>query len=133
MRLLWVASQDAVLEAERFQNIATGFTVETAPSGWEGIERLAVASYDAVLASFPIPDWTPEEFLEEVQRIHALTPVIIREYSGSFRSAVHMTKLGAYHYVDNQVPDRELASVVESAVEYRRSRELALFGGVKGT
>ncbi len=127
MRLLAIApaAGSEILRSTAF----AAFAVEHAATPLEGIERLRGSCYDLVFASFPMPDWTPEELLEEIQRVHALIPVIMQEPAGTFDDAVRLTKLGAYHFFGDPTPDPDaLARVCESAVEYRRSRELALFG-----
>jgi DNA-binding NtrC family response regulator len=72
--------------------------------------------------------WLAEEWLEEVQRVNSIVPVLIRHRDASFGDAVRLTKLGAYHFFGADMPLAELARVLEEAVEYKRARELALFG-----
>lgn len=102
--------------------------VECASSGLEGMERLRTSSYDAVVAAFPMEDWTPDELIEESGRVNAMIPVIIRDRTGSMADAVRLVKLGAYHYFGTDASVWDLSRVVESAVEYYRSRQLALMG-----
>ena len=60
-----------------------------------------------------------------------MVPVIVRDRMGSMGDAVRLVKLGAYHYFGFEMDSWELSRVVESAVEYHRSRQLA--GNAAGT
>lgn len=128
MKLLWIAGfppnqseNDAIASLE-------GFTTEVARGVPEGLELLRNCQYDAVLVNLPASGWTPDEILEELQRINSLVPVLIRNISGSFDEAVRLTRLGAWHYLDESGQGEELRELLSAAVEHRRSREQALFG-----
>lgn len=130
MKLLWVIPDGDFRRQrdreglERVENLA----VETASAPLAALDFLLGSHYDVVLADFPFPDWTPEEWIEEVQRINSLLPVIIREAHGSFRNAVRLTKLGAYQYLDAAGGIEEIVRTIEDAAEYRQERERVLFG-----
>ena len=84
--------------------------------------------YDAVVATFPVEDWSPEEFLEEAQRANGSVPVLIHHRQATFADAVRATKLGAYEFLGPDATPEHLLAAVESAIEYRRTRDLALLG-----
>ena len=126
IRLLWIAAEETPVEQ------LDGFDTDIASSGAEGLDRLRTLEYDLVLASFPLPEWTPEELLAEVQAVSALVPVIIQDCEGTLADAVRFTKLGAFHYLGTGIQAKELERRLEAAVEYRRTRELALFGEAVG-
>lgn len=89
------------------------------------LSRLRSDGADAVLACFPLPGWTPEEFLEEVQRACPAVPVLIEEANGSFDRAVRLARLGVFHYFGEQPSAEEIARRIEAGVEERRSSDLA--------
>jgi len=128
MRLLVINHGDELLARWALGHGDGDAVVECASSGLEGMERLRTASYDAVVAAFPMEDWTPDELIEESGRVNAMIPVIIRDRTGSMADAVRLVKLGAYHYFGMDASAWDLSRVVESAVEYYRSRQLALMG-----
>ncbi|MGO9095322.1 MAG: sigma-54 dependent transcriptional regulator [Bryobacteraceae bacterium] len=134
MRFLWVTAEGCIpLEADRRGLEKAGaFSADVVSGPALALEDLRDSTYDAVLAEFPIPGWTPEEWLEEVQRLNSFLPVLIRHADASFDDAVRLTKLGAYYFFGPTATVAELAQVLEEAVEYRRSRELALFGAALG-
>lgn len=84
--------------------------------------------YDAVVATFPVEDWSPEEFLEEAQRANGSVPVVIHHGQATFADAVRATKLGAYEFLGPDATPEHLLAAVESAIEYRRTKDLALLG-----
>jgi len=132
MRVLWLKtiapSEPSRASLERLEGLA----VECADGPLEALECLKTSSYDAVLADFPTPDWTAAEWLEEVQRINSLLPVVIRDSPATCSDAVRLTKLGAYHFFGPGVDAEEVVQVLREAVEFRREREVALFGGALG-
>jgi DNA-binding NtrC family response regulator len=128
MRLLVINSGDEQVARWARGGDADSTVVECAGSGLEGLRRVKTASYDAVLAAFPMEDWTAEEIMEEIGRVNAMVPVIVRDRMGSMADAVRLVKLGAYHYFGVEMDSWELSRVVEGAVEYHRSRQLALLG-----
>jgi DNA-binding NtrC family response regulator len=130
MRLLWVSTEEMrpdETDRRALENLGK-FSIETVSGPVAALEDLKNSTYDCILADFPLGDWTPEEWLEEVQRVRSFTPVVVRDRRGSFDDAVRLTKLGAYHFFGDGVPPAGLARVLEEAVEYKRTRDLALFG-----
>ncbi len=102
--------------------------VEAAANGHEALELLERRRFDAVLACFPLPGWSAEELLEEIQRIDAGIPVIICDADATLAKAVRLTRLGAWHYLDGGESPAQVAAIVQEAAEFRRDREAALVG-----
>jgi len=132
MRVLWLKTIAASEPSRASLDRLEGLAVECAGGPLEALECLKTSSYDAVLADFPASDWTAVEWLEEVQRINSLLPVVIRDSRATCSDAVRLTKLGAYHFFGPGVDAEEVVQVLEEAVEFRREREVALFGGALG-
>jgi DNA-binding NtrC family response regulator len=128
MRLLVINSGDELLAQWAIDGEKSAAVVECVSNGLAGLERLKACSYDAVVAALPMEDWTGEELLEEISRVNAMVPVILRDREGSMTEAVRLVKLGAYHYFGAQLHQDDLSRVVESAVEYHRGRQMALLG-----
>ncbi|MEN6604298.1 MAG: sigma-54 dependent transcriptional regulator [Bryobacteraceae bacterium] len=128
MRLLVIHSGDEQIARWASEWDAEDVLVEFATDGAEALECVKAASFDAVVAAFPMQDWTAEEFTEEIARINGMIPVIIRDRAGSMADAVRLVKMGAYHFFGAEMDGRELTRAVENAVEYYRSRQLALLG-----
>ena len=134
LRLLWVTSESGAVrddEKQRLERLDTA-AVEIAAGPLLGLEMLKAATYSVVLAEFPAEDWPAEEWLEEVQRVNPLVPVVIRHRQATLDDAIRLTKLGAYYVLGDGADAAELGRRIEEAAEYRRSRELAVLGGVLG-
>ena len=132
MRVLWVIHTDGSETPRISLEGAAGLTCERVEDPLAGLERLGVSSYDAVLADFPLPGWTPEEWLEAVQRLDSLVPVIIRDERPSCDDAIRLARLGAYYVLSADASPEKQARALEEALQYRRQRELALCAGEPG-
>ncbi len=132
MRLLWLVSEEDPRHRAQRQKLeeAVEWSVETVHAPLSALEALACSCYDVVLADFPLPEWLPEEWLEEALRANSWIPVVIRDAEPSFSRAVRLTRLGAYHYVGDPLATEELLGLLEEAAEWRRRRERAFLGDV---
>jgi DNA-binding NtrC family response regulator len=115
MRILHLTAPDS-LEA-----IPAGLRLETVSDPDAAFSQLRQSDFGALLACFPLDGWTPGEVLAEAQRANPAVPVILRDSSGTMDEAVRLTKLGAYHYIGGDIAPLDLTSLLESAVEWRRS------------
>lgn len=121
-RVLWIAAEDAL--PEHFQAAADfgGFTLEHAPGVPEAAEYLRRSQIDAVVACFPIPEWTPAEVLEELEHADSRVPLIVRDAQAGLPDAIRLAKLGAFDVLGRDAGSAEIALAVEAAIEDRRSR-----------
>jgi len=96
------------------------------------LERLKSSSYDVVVADLPLPEWAPEEWLEEVQRISGRVPVVFRQERPDHEGAIRLVKLGAYHLLSlSEDPDKQML-ILEAAAEYQRQLQIVVLGGAPG-
>jgi DNA-binding NtrC family response regulator len=131
-RWLWIASEQNSSAEVESQALPEGVDRDIVPDAAEGLRLLNALEYDLVLAVFPLPDWTPEELLEQVQAVSPAVPLIIRDPGGAFSDAVRLTKLGAFHYFGAGMDSRDLERCLQAAIAYRRSRETARLGVAAG-
>lgn len=134
MRLLWLVPEEdsARSNPESGRLELAGWTVEVVHSAWAALDSLVHSTYDAVVAHFPAPEWTAEEWLEEVLRVQPLMPVLIREAEPRFERAVRLTRMGAFHYLGDPLDSDALSGLLEEAVRWRRQCERARYGGDPG-
>ncbi|MBX5494864.1 MAG: sigma-54-dependent Fis family transcriptional regulator [Bryobacteraceae bacterium] len=129
MKLLWIfSSRSGEGPGGITPECIPGAVVEVVREPQAALGRLKVSLYDAVVATFPVEDWSPEEFLEEAQRANGSVPVVIHHGQATFADAVRATKLGAYEFLGPDATPEHLLAAVESAIEYRRTKDLALLG-----
>ncbi len=128
MKILWILNSVAVAPEQDCLRQSQDVTIENAYSGYEALGLVRHGNFDVILAYFPLTGWEPHQLLEDLQRENPSVPVIVRDPEGTFADAVRLTKLGAFHFLGAKVPENELLYAIEAAVDYRRTRQLALFG-----
>lgn len=77
---------------------SNGVSILPVPDPIQALDLLRSGGYDAVSVTFPVPGWTAEEFLEEVQRVDRKVPVIFQG-DATVHEAVRLIKLGAHHFM----------------------------------
>ena len=132
MRVLWFTSRTGQSGCGRVTAEAPGWEVELVEDSLTALGRIKTSSYDVIVADLPLPDWPPEEWLEEVQRINGRIPVVFRQECPTHEDALRLAKLGAYHLLGlTEDPDKQTL-ILEEAAQYRRQQETALLGGDTG-
>jgi DNA-binding NtrC family response regulator len=127
MDLLFVDPENAQQRSDFARAAVPRAKIDFVESVYEAGERLSAAAYHACALWLPLPDWSFEDAVEELQRASG-APIVLLEANESVDTAVKATKLGAFYYLGGAFSPEKLGRVLEAAVEHRRSRELALFG-----
>lgn len=115
----FVAFVATALERER-----GAFSVDTATSGQEGLERLAGTRYDCIISDYEMPGMGGIEFLETVRESHPGLPVILFTGEGSEEVASEAFSAGATDYLRKGAASERyelLADRIESAVATTRT------------
>jgi DNA-binding NtrC family response regulator len=107
-------------------------TMKAVSNGHECRQAALEDAYCAIVADFPLPDCTPDEFLADMKTLDPLLPVLIRHREGAVSDAVRLTKAGAEHFFGADFDAPELARQIEAARQARHSRELAALASVIG-
>jgi len=90
----------------------SGLSVETATSAPEGLELLAVDSFDVVLSDISMPAMSGVAFLRAVREHNLDLPVILMTGSPSVETAIRAIDYGATKYLTKPVAPSELAEAV---------------------
>ncbi|MGD0498928.1 MAG: sigma-54 dependent transcriptional regulator [Bryobacteraceae bacterium] len=85
------------------------------------LQQLRCVAYDAVVLDLPIPDWTPDEILEQARRSAPGIPVLIRDPQATLADAVRLARLGAEQFLALGEPPWPL---IHQAIGKRRSQAL---------
>ena len=113
--------------AEFLERGEPNFTVETAGSGPEGLDRLTPA-VDCVISDYDMPGMNGLEFLEAVREAHPDLPFVLFTGKGSEEVASEALTLGATDYLQKAIGTDQydlLANRVRRAVgQFRAEREL---------
>ena len=132
IRLLWVCAGTPAAEDAAVLAALEGVDVDVFPDIGPALSHLRSSGADAVLVTLPIPGWTAEEALEEMQRTSPSVPVLIREDNGAFDRAVRLARLGAQYYFGEPLCAADVARRIEAAAEERRSADLVSLGEATG-
>ena len=94
-----------------------GYTVATATSAEEGLEKLAAVDPDAAVVDYKLPGMNGLEFIQSVKSGGRAVPVIMLTAFGTIEKAVEAMKQGAFMYVAKPVNPDQLLTVTREAVE----------------
>ena len=122
---MWVSANHGSRVGELLRGM-DAISVDIVASGLECYQAMRDASYCAIVAEFPLPDCSPDELLEEVQRVESSLPVLIHDPTGGFSDVVRLTKAGAQHFFGADFDSGEFIRQIEAAwdceVHLARSR-----------
>ncbi|HDK35875.1 MAG TPA: response regulator, partial [Bacteroidetes bacterium] len=76
-----------------------GYDVDTAVTGYEGLQRISLYHYDLVLLDIIMPLINGLETLKRLKKIDLELPVLVLTGDGRIDTAVLAMKAGAYDYV----------------------------------
>jgi PAS domain S-box-containing protein len=118
----------ADLAADMLEREDDRFTVETATSASEGLDRLASNHFDCVVSDYDMPGQNGIEFLETVREEHRDLPFILYTGKGSEEVASDAISAGVTDYLQKERGTGQypvLANRIRNAVEkYRAQTEL---------
>lgn len=117
--VLVIDDDPSMLELARFHLIDSGYLVETASTGREGIEKVSGDTFDLVLTDLNLPDIDGIEIVRQLKTASPDLEIIMVSGYGSVTKAVEATKAGAFFFVEKPVEFEELLVLVAKAVERR--------------
>jgi EAL domain-containing protein (putative c-di-GMP-specific phosphodiesterase class I) len=123
VRVLLVDDDVAVRRAYQRALARSGWSVETASNGKEGIECVKRASFDVILSDISMPEMDGLEFLRAVREQDLDVPVILLTGQPGLDSATRAVEYGAFRYLAKPVDLlvlRETAS--RAATLYKMAR-----------
>ena len=101
----------------------SGYRVDLAADGCEGLKALEQTHYDFVLCDIKMPNMDGMEFLREAgDRIKNSTVIMMSAY-GTTETAIEAMKLGAYDYISKPFKGDEVYLTLKKAEERERLKE----------
>jgi DNA-binding NtrC family response regulator len=99
-----------ILEYESYQ-------VDEASNGEEGLEKLEVGEYAAVLCDIKMPKMDGIEVLTKAQEMDTDVPFIMISGNGTIETAVEATKKGAYDFISKPPDLNRLLITLRNAID----------------
>src|SRR3990172_6488860 len=132
--ILLIDDDDSLRRVMEFSLAESGYRVQTAASGEEGLRLFEKDSFDAVITDITMPGMNGMEVLAKVRHQDARLPVVIITAYGTIESAVEAMKQGAFDYITKPFNRDELRLTLDRALTRRRWEEenVGLGAEVKG-
>lgn len=119
-KLLIVDDEKDICRALEFLLSREGYSVDTAMSGEDALERLKKTSYDLVLTDLKMGGMSGMELLERAKAISPSMIVIIMTAYASVENAVEAMKKGASDYIVKPFVNEDVKLTVKRILEHRR-------------
>jgi two-component system, OmpR family, KDP operon response regulator KdpE len=122
-RLLIVEDDSALRRSLRTTLDLLGFDVGEASNGEDGLVRLRMVDYEAVLLDINMPGIGGIETCRRIRRIYTKMPILMLTVRDSEDDKVEALEAGADDYVTKPFQTRELTARIRAAVRRFRARE----------
>lgn len=124
-RILIVDDDEALVQSLSGLLCDEGFNVSSTADGREALALLRTVAPAVVLLDVWLPGMDGVETLQALQAMHADVEVIVMSGYGNIATAVHVTKLGAFDYLEKPLPLYGVLGVIKRALEHRERRHHA--------
>ncbi|MEE8429915.1 MAG: sigma-54 dependent transcriptional regulator [Candidatus Desulfatibia sp.] len=98
----------------------SGYVVDTASDGHEGLNKVDQAQYDYILCDIKMPNMDGMKFLKLAREKIGSTTVIMMSAYGTIDTAIEAIKQGAYDYISKPFKTDEVHLVLKKAEERER-------------
>jgi len=113
LKVLLVDDEEDVLEVIQDRLEAYGFTVTTAGTGLEALNKFRTQTFDGIFLDVKMPEMGGIEALEEIRKKDTKIPVIIITASSTQEDAIEAMNKGANDYVLKPFEWQELKTKIE--------------------
>jgi two-component system NtrC family response regulator len=113
---------DSLREVMTFNLVDAGFTVDAAAHGREALDAFDPQVHDAVVTDLRMPEMDGMELLSRLLERDPATVVVVVTAYGNTDRALEAMRRGAFHYVEKPVNNLALQTVIQKAVEHRRTQ-----------
>jgi len=122
VKILIVEDEAPLRDLLRVELTRSGYLVQVAAGGQEGLARYREEIYSVVLLDVKMPDADGVEILRQMRAESNIPEIIMFTGHGNIETAVECIKLGAYDYLTKPVKLDELEMLLNKAYEKHRLR-----------
>src|SRR5215475_10670105 len=115
-RILIIDDEASIRESLETLLALEGYSVETAPEGEAGLERIDRGSYDLVLLDLALPGKNGLEILQLIRERNPDLPVIMITAFGTVDNVVEAIRTGAQNFVQKPWDNEKLLADIRSAI-----------------
>src|SRR5882672_5011278 len=120
VRILIVDDEAMMTDSLRQHFTEEGYSVDTAATGAEAIERFDQGGHQLAICDLQLPDMDGLEVMRHMKDARPATEVIVVTGYGTVARAVEATKAGAFYFVEKPFDFEEMQPLVEKALERRQ-------------
>jgi UDP-3-O-acyl N-acetylglucosamine deacetylase len=124
-RILIVDDDEALVKPLSGLLCNEGFSVFSTTDGREALTLVRTVAPAVILLDVWLPGMDGVEILQALQAVHADVEVIVMSGHGNIATAVHMTKLGAFDYLEKPLSLYGVLAVIKRALECRQRQHKA--------
>jgi DNA-binding NtrC family response regulator len=121
-KILIIEDEKPLRELLQMELSRSGYKVDTAADGEEGLEKYRQEVFNVVLLDMRMPRMDGVEVLKQMRAESTIPEVIVFTGHGTIETAVECIKHGAYDYLTKPVKLDELEMVIDKAYEKNRLR-----------
>ncbi|KAF0215453.1 MAG: two component sigma-54 specific Fis family transcriptional [Geobacteraceae bacterium] len=121
-KILIIEDEKPLRELLVIELARSGYKIESADNGEEGIEKYRQEVFNVVLLDMRMPGMDGVEVLKQMRAESTIPEVIVFTGHGTIETAVECIKHGAYDYLTKPVKLDELEMVIDKAYEKNRLR-----------
>ncbi len=121
--ILVIDDEEEFLECVRDIFGKWGYEIDTAITGYEGLQRMSLYHYDLILLDVIMPLINGIETLKRIRKTDRNVAVIVLTADGRVDTAVQAMKSGAYDYVTKPVDWNKLKVILKNAMTIRSLRK----------
>lgn len=122
-RILFIDDEEIVLRSCRRIFAGSGYEIETALSGEEGLSKALNQDFDLVVTDLKMPGIGGMEVLTRLRKSRPDTTVIIFTGYASVDTAREALKNGAFDYIPKPFTPEEIREVIKNALEVRAGKQ----------
>jgi UDP-3-O-acyl N-acetylglucosamine deacetylase len=124
-RILIVDDDEALVKSLSGLLCDEGFNVSSTADGREALTLVRTVAPAVILLDVWLPGLDGVEILQALQAMHADIEVIVMSGHGNIATAVRMTKLGAFDYLEKPLSLYGVLARIKRALEHRERRHRA--------